>query len=83
MDQPTFGSVFKASAKDAASFYRDMLLSPYHGVKEGLVAFRQLNAEGRVVEASMVLYLAPLAGVVKALRRRWAGIFSSPSDPHP
>lgn len=68
MSQPNFWSEFKSGAKEAASFYRAILLSPYHGIRDGLRISRKLEAEGRLVEASVVRYFAPLTGILSAIR---------------
>lgn len=68
MSQPSFWSEFKSGATDAAIFYRTILFSPYHGIRDGLRVSRELEAEGRLVEASMVRYFAPLTGILNALR---------------
>lgn len=68
MSQPSFRSEFRSGAKEALSFYRTILLSPYHGIKEGLQVSRKLEAEGRLVEASMARYFAPLMGILNAIR---------------
>lgn len=68
MNQPSFRSEFRSGAKEALSFYRTMLLSPYRGIKEGLQVSRELEAEGRLIESSIVRYFAPLTGILNAIR---------------
>lgn len=68
MSQISFWSEFKSSATDAANFYRTILFSPYHGIRDGLLVSRKLEGEGRLVEASMVRYFAPLTGILNAIR---------------
>lgn len=72
MSQPSFWSEFKSGAKGATSFYRSILFSPYRGIKEGLQVSKELEAEGRLIEAAIVRYFAPLTGLLNAIRGIWA-----------
>lgn len=73
MTKPTFWSEFKSALPEAAGFWLHMLPAPFQDIREGLVEFKRLSAEGRVGAAFLALFLAPPRRVVRVIRRLWNG----------
>lgn len=73
MDKPTFWSEFKSALPEAAGFWSRMLPAPFQGIRDGLVEFKQLSADGRVGAALLALFCAPARRMIRAILRLWNG----------
>lgn len=71
MTKPTFWSEFKSALPEATGFWLGMLSSPFLGIRDGLVEFKRLSADGRIGAAFLALFLAAPLRAMRVIRRLW------------